>query len=152
MALSSRLAVSGQISVIIWPNIWYYPAGYPVLSGRISGIIWPDIRYYLAGYPVLSGRISGIIWPDIRYYLAGYPVLSGRISGKAISRISGHISESGSKKLQDIPFPAIRFCFNQQDIRLSGKITIRYIPNFNIIDSCSNSNNLRIHIRVIVYS
>ena len=42
----------------------------------------------------VSGQISGIIRPDIRYYLAGYPVLYGRISGR--------ISESGSKKLQDI--------------------------------------------------
>ena len=48
---------------------------------------------------------------DIRYYLARYPVLYGRIS------------ESGSKKLQNI-----QFWFNQQDIWLSGKITIRYIP------------------------
>ena len=74
LALSSRLAVSGQISVIIWPDIRYYLARYPVFSGRISGIILPDIRYYLAGYPVLSGQISGIISPDIRYYPAGYPV------------------------------------------------------------------------------
>ena len=44
MALSSRLAESGQISVIIRPDILYYSAGYPVLYGRISGIIWPDIR------------------------------------------------------------------------------------------------------------
>ena len=44
MALSSRLAISGQISVIIRPDIRYYPAGYPVLSGQISGIIRPDIR------------------------------------------------------------------------------------------------------------
>ena len=89
LALSSRLAVSGQIS--------YYPAGYPVLSGQISGIIWPDIRYYPAGYPVR--QLAG--------YPAGYPnpaVKNCRISG-------------------------IRFCFNQQDIRLSGKINIRYIPN-----------------------
>ena len=103
MAFSSRLAVSGQISVIIWSDIWYYPAGYPVLSGRISGIIWPDIRYYLAGYPVR--QLAG--------YPAGYPnpaVKNCRISGirlsgfVLISRISG--------------------------IRLSGKITIRYIPIF----------------------
>ena len=39
--------------------------------------IRPDIQYYMGGYPVLFGRISGIIWPDM-------------------------ISESGSKKLQDI--------------------------------------------------
>ena len=44
MALSSRLAVSGQISGIIRPDIRYYSDGYPVLFGRISGIIWPDIR------------------------------------------------------------------------------------------------------------
>ena len=80
MALSSRLAVSGQISVIIWLDIWYYPAGYLVLSSRISGIIQPDIRYYLAGYP--------------------NPAL---------------------KKLQDIRYPAIQFCFNQQDIRYPAK-------------------------------
>ena len=69
MALSSRLAVSGQISGIF---------------GRISVIIWPDIRYYMAGYPVRQ--------------LAGYPNpalkncrISGiRISGfGSISRISG---------------------------------------------------------------
>ena len=110
MALSSRLAVSGQISAIIRPDIRYYQARYPVLSGRISGIIRPDIRYYLAGYPVLSGRISGIIWPHIRYYPAGYPVkqLAGypagyanpavkncRISGfVSISRISGYPAKS----------------------------------------------------------
>ena len=74
MALFSRLAVSGPISVIIRTDICYYPYGYPVFSNRISGIIWPDIWYYsagypvrqLAGYPVLSGQISGIIRPDIR--------------------------------------------------------------------------------------
>ena len=97
MALSSRLAVTGQISVIIWPDIWYYPAGYPVLSGRISSIIWLDIRYYLAGYPVRQ--------------LAGYPNLalkncriSGiRLSGSiSISRISG-IRLSGKITIRYIP-------------------------------------------------
>ena len=70
MALSSRLAVSGQISIIIRPDIRYFPAGYPVFSSRISSIIWSDIRYYLAGYPVRQ--------------LAGYPnpaVKNCRISG-----------------------------------------------------------------------
>ena len=101
MALSSRLAVSGQISFIIRPNIRYYPAGYPVLSGQISGIIWPDIRYYPAGYPVR--QLAG--------YPAGYPnpaVKNCRISG---IRLSGFVSIS-----------------RISGIRLSGKITIRYIP------------------------
>ena len=35
--------------------------------------------------------------------------------------------------MQDILHLAIRFRFNQQDIRLSGKITIRYIPNLKIM-------------------
>ena len=103
MALSSRLAVSGQISVIIWPDICHYLAGYPVLSGRISGIIWPDIRYYPAGYPVR--QLTG--------YPAGYPnpaVKKCRISG---IRLSGFVSIS-----------------RISGIRLSGKITIRYIPSF----------------------
>ena len=38
------------------------------------------------------------------------------------------ISESGCKKLQDIWLSG--FVSNQQDIRLSGKITIRYISKF----------------------
>ena len=78
MALSSRLAVSGQISGIIRPDIRYYPARYPVLSGRISGIIRPDIRYYMAGYPVrqLARYPAGYPNPALKNCrISGYPVL-----------------------------------------------------------------------------
>ena len=91
MALSSRLAVSGQISVIIRPDIRYYLAGYLVLSGRISGIIWPDIRYYLAGYPVRQ--------------LAGYPnpaLKNCRISG---IRLSGYVSISRISGIRQNHYP-----------------------------------------------
>ena len=81
MALSSRLAVSGQISGIIRQDIRYYSARYPVLFSQISGII-------MARYPV--GQLAG--------YPAGYPnpalkncrIYDIRLSGfGSISRISG---------------------------------------------------------------
>ena len=93
MALSSRLAVSGQIPGIIRPDIRYYPAGYPVLSGRISGIIRPDIQYYMAGYPVrqLAGYPAGYQNPALKNCR-----ISGiRLSGfGSISRISGYPAKS----------------------------------------------------------
>ena len=72
MALSSRLAVSGQISGIIRLDIRYYPARYPVLFGRISGIS------YMAGYPVrqLAGYPAGYPNPALKNCrISGYPVL-----------------------------------------------------------------------------
>ena len=51
----------GRISSIIWPDIQYYPAGYPVMQ--------------LAGYPnpaVKNCRISGY---PVLFQSAGYPVI-----------------------------------------------------------------------------
>ena len=66
MTLSSRLAVSGQISGII--------GRISGIIGRISGIIQPDIRYYMAGYPVR--QLAGYPNPALKNCrISGYPVL-----------------------------------------------------------------------------
>ena len=83
MALSSRLAVSGQISVIIWPDIRYYPAGYPVLSGRISGKAISRISESgsekIAGYPVTG---YPVLFQSAGYPVSGYPAKS--LSGASL--------------------------------------------------------------------
>ena len=76
MALSSRLAESGQISGIIQPDIRYYMAGYPVRQ--------------LAGYPVSGCKnLQDIRYPVLvqsaGYPVSGYPAKS--LSGTSLDKI-----------------------------------------------------------------